>query len=111
MVENLLEVGADNHPFADKVLQRTGSSPQNVILLLIDDFGYNQFLKYANRYLFLNRLLDHGALMPLTAVFPSTTATSITTINSGLTPQEHGLIEWHLYLEEDYCVFTLHAFD
>ncbi len=100
LIENILGVDNNVHPFADIVFRHIKRKPQKVILLLIDGFGYNQFLKYAERYLFLNRLIERGVLMPLTALFPSTTAASITTINSGLTPQEHGLIEWHLYLDE-----------
>jgi predicted AlkP superfamily pyrophosphatase or phosphodiesterase len=36
----------------------------------------------------------------ITSVFPSTTATAITTVMTGLAPQQHGLTGWHMYLRE-----------
>ncbi len=36
----------------------------------------------------------------LTSVFPSTTAAALTSIKTGLTPREHGLIEWFIYCEK-----------
>jgi len=108
LVEILLSTKKDDHPFSDMVLSRVNSKPQNVVLLMIDGFGYNQWLKYGEQLPFLNRVLDKGNLMPLTSLFPSTTAASVNTICSGLTPQEHGLIEWHLYMEElDEIIYTL----
>lgn len=108
LVEILLGTKQSDHPFADTVLKHVNSEPQNVVVLLIDGFGYNQWLKYGETYPFLSRVLEKGNLMPITSLFPSTTAASVTTINSGLTPQEHGLIEWHLYLEElDEVIVTL----
>lgn len=108
LVELLLGEKKDNHPFADTVLTYVNSKPQIVIVLMIDGFGYNQWLKYGEQYPFLNRILAKGNLMLITALFPSTTAASVTTISSGLTPQEHGLIEWYLYMEElDEVIVTL----
>lgn len=85
------------------ILERAGiepGQPLTVISFLIDGFGYKQWLEYARRYEFLNRLTERGVVAPLTAVFPSTTAAALTTIHSGLTPQQHGLPEWWVYFEE-----------
>ncbi len=81
---------------------------QKIVLILLDAFGYTQWLKYAARYEFLNRLTKKGVLAPLTSVFPSTTSAALTTLFSGLTPQEHGLPEWRVYFEEiDKIAVTL----
>src|SRR6185295_5204808 len=40
----------------------------------------------------------------LTSVFPSTTASAITTSYTGLTPLEHGLTGWYTYFGEAGCV-------
>jgi hypothetical protein len=85
------------------ILNKAGISPakrQNVVALLLDGFGWSQWQRYTDRYEFLKRLTERGVLAPLTSIFPSTTATAVTTIHSGLTPQEHGLLEWWVYFEE-----------
>src|SRR3989344_2039624 len=108
LVELLLGTKQGDHRFADMVLPHINPQPQNVVVLLIDGFGYNQWLRYGEQHPFLSRIIEKGNIMPITALFPSTTAASVTTISSGLTPQEHGLVEWHLYLEElDEIIVTL----
>ena len=86
-----------------KVVQDTVAHrrhPQKVVVLLIDGFGWHQWLQYSERYDFFNRVTTCGVVAPITTVFPSTTAAALTTIHSGLTPQEHGLPEWWVYFDE-----------
>ena len=79
-----------------------------VVLILIDGFGYYQWLKYYKNNKFLKIFSQRGLVSPLTTVFPSTTAAAITTINTDLTPQEHGLPEWNVYYKEiDMIIDTL----
>lgn len=79
-----------------------------IILLLIDGFGYSQWLKCYKKYEFFREISQKGAVSPITTVFPSTTAATLTTINTGLTPQEHALLEWYLYFREiDMIIGTL----
>lgn len=78
-----------------------------VVLFLIDGFGYNQLLRSKNCE-FFNILNQKSVTLPITTVFPSTTAATLTTINTGLTPQEHGLPEWVVYFKEiDMIINTL----
>jgi Type I phosphodiesterase / nucleotide pyrophosphatase len=70
-----------------------------VILLVIDGFGFNQFLNYHKENRFLSNLIHEGEVYPLTSVFPSQTTNALTTLNTGLTPQEHGLFEYFVYLK------------
>lgn len=108
LVETLFGIRQDEQLFGGIVQKYITQQPQNIVVLLIDGFGYNQWLKYGEHYPFLSRMLEKGNMIPITAVFPSTTAASVTAINSGLTPQEHGLIEWNLYVEElDEVIVTL----
>jgi predicted AlkP superfamily pyrophosphatase or phosphodiesterase len=86
-----------------KIVQDTAAHhqyPPKVVLLLIDGFGWHQWLQYAERHDFFNRVTARGVVAPITTVFPSTTAAALTTIHSGLTPQEHGLPEWWVYFDE-----------
>lgn len=46
------------------------------------------------------RLLDDSLLAPLTSIVPSTTTAALTTLWTGLTPLEHGIIGYELWLKE-----------
>jgi hypothetical protein len=68
---------------------------RHVVLLLADGLGVDA----------LRRHRPQGALSAhvratLTSVFPSTTATAITTILTGVPPAAHALTGWHVWLEE-----------
>lgn len=67
----------------------------NVVLLVIDGLGYNYLVNQAG-----NSHLHHHLHGKLTTVFPSTTATAITTFLTGLAPQQHGLTGWFTYFQE-----------
>ena len=75
------------------------SGVDNVILLLCDGFGYNEWMRQSGRGL-VRRISEKGSVRPITTIFPSTTAAAITTVTTGLTPQEHGLPEWYVYFDE-----------
>src|SRR3989338_1477951 len=81
---------------------------KKVVFFLIDGFGFSQYKKIALSYDFFKAVKVTGCLFPITTVFPSTTASALTTVATALTPQEHGLFEWNLYLPEiDEVVQTL----
>jgi Type I phosphodiesterase / nucleotide pyrophosphatase len=74
-------------------------SAQNIVFVIIDGLGDNY-------------LQANGAGGPIarhrrgaiSAVFPSTTATAITTSFTGATPLEHGLTGWFTYFSAAACV-------
>lgn len=68
-----------------------------VILVLIDGFGWRFFERYAGRYPFLQHFVQHGVVSKLTAMFPSTTASHMTCLHTGLAPAQSGVYEWHQY--------------
>ena len=79
-----------------------------VVLFVLDGFGYNQFLRHHKANKFLAKLAKKSEVFPLTSIFPSQTTNALTTLNTGLTPQEHGLFEYYIYLKEvDKIVNTL----
>lgn len=68
---------------------------RNVLLIVIDGLGYN----------YLTGRGAGGAIAPLlahriTSVFPSTTASAITTTFTGFAPAEHGLTGWYTWFAE-----------
>ena len=75
------------------------AAARNVVFLIIDGLGDN----------FLLATGAGGALLAarrgsMSAVFPSTTASAITTSYTGLSPLEHGLTGWFTYFGEADCV-------
>jgi len=68
---------------------------RNVVFCLIDGLGY-RYLHEVGRD---GALASHLAAS-LTSVFPSTTASAITTTFSGASPAEHGLTGWHCWFPE-----------
>lgn len=75
-----------------------------VILLLIDGFGQKLFEEEGLKHTFFRDLKEKGFYKPITTVFPSSTAPAVGTINSALSPLEHGLPEWHVYFRELDCI-------
>ncbi len=73
---------------------------EKVVFFLLDGFGHNLYQKVGLKYPFFKKYAEKGIYNPIQTVFPSTTAAAISTINSGLSPIEHGLPEWYLYFQE-----------
>jgi len=97
----LLDLFGVNSELAKLPIVDTGADEvRKVVLLILDDFGYNQFLRHYETNKFLAKLAERAEVFPLTSVFPSQTTNALTTLNTGLTPQEHGLFEYYLYLKE-----------
>lgn len=71
---------------------------RHVVLLVVDGLGY----ELVSRTGAMKRHLRQK----LTSVFPSTTASAITTFLTGLAPQQHGLTGWFMYFQEIDCVAT-----
>lgn len=78
---------------------------RNVILLVIDGLGYESLLNFGQ-----GGALHSHLRSKMTSVFPSTTATAITTFMTGQAPQQHGLTGWHTYLKELGCVTAVLPF-
>jgi hypothetical protein len=72
---------------------------QNLVLLIIDGLGDNYLARRGN-----GSELHRRRRTALTSVFPSTTASAITTSYTGRTPREHGLTGWFTYFGEAGCV-------
>ncbi len=77
-------------------------SSESLIFLLLDGFGYN-LIKSALAKSSLpsfERVTKDAFFVPITSVFPSTTSAATTTLHTGLTPQEHGIVGYTMYLAE-----------
>ena len=74
---------------------------KNVVLLIIDGMGYEQ-LRNIKEATTLNKYTRDK----ITSVSPSTTAAAITTFATGLSPKEHAITGWYMYVKELGCVFV-----
>ncbi len=87
--------------FADAILNQLALKYKRVVLLLVDALGYNQLVRLMGQGQadFWQRNLEKGKLIPLTSISPSTTATALTTIWTGSTPKQHGIIGYEMWVK------------
>lgn len=78
---------------------------KNIVLLVIDGLGF-EYIKKNGR----NSIFEKHLVRNLTSVFPSTTASAITTFATGVAPQQHGITGWFMYLKELGVVSTILPF-
>lgn len=79
--------------------------------VLVDGFGYEQWRREVDADRapeWIADLAETARVTPLTSVYPSETAAAITTVHTGRTPAEHGVIGWDVYHPDaDRVVQTL----
>jgi hypothetical protein len=83
---------ARRHPGLELLASRELSDARNVVLVILDGVGDNYLMRQGAGGELARR--RRGAL---TSVFPSTTASAITTSYTGCTPLEHGITGWFTY--------------
>ena len=71
------------------------SNSKNVVLIVIDGLGYEYLQTYGK-----DTFLGKNLMRKLTSVFPSTTASAITALQTGLSTLEHAMTGWFVYLKE-----------
>jgi hypothetical protein len=95
--------GARRHPPLALLPPRELAQARNVVLVIVDGLGDNYLVRQGAGGELARR--RRGAI---TSVFPSTTASAITTSYTGCTPLEHGLTGWFTYFgEAGYVAATL----
>jgi Type I phosphodiesterase / nucleotide pyrophosphatase len=87
-VERLLGVGEGGVALAG-----LPARADRVLLVLLDAFGWRFFTRHGDHPL----LARMQAVVPLTSMFPATTAAHVTTLHTGTGVGEHGLYEWNVY--------------
>lgn len=86
---------------------------ENVVFVLLDGFGYRliESARQRSRFPSYEKVMQGGISIPLTSVFPSTTSTATTTLHTGLTPQEHGVIGYTMYMRELGTIVEMLSFE
>jgi hypothetical protein len=97
LVASLVEArgGRRRHPPLALLEPRELEPARNVVLVIVDGLGDNYLMRQGKGGQLARR--RRGAL---TSVFPSTTASAITTSYTGCTPLEHGITGWYTYFGE-----------
>ena len=77
------------------------SGARQVVVILVDAVGLNLFERWLQgRAQSLQPLVSSGLLGALTSVVPSTTSAALTTLWTGRSPAEHGILGYELFLRE-----------
>ena len=72
--------------------------PQKIVLIFLNSFGWEFWQTHGSRFRATRRVAERGTLTPISALFPSTTAASVSTMNLGVLPAAHALYEWNIYI-------------
>ncbi len=83
-------------------LENLATDMRRIILILMDALALHRLRNWIEQGTapLWARLVDAGMLAPLTSVVPSTTSTVLPTLWSGLSPAEHGMVGYELWLKE-----------
>jgi hypothetical protein len=75
---------------------------RRVVLVILDALGYRMLQRMwaAGEGRPFRRLANAGKIVPLTSIFPSTTAAALVSLRTGVPPAEHGWLAYELYLRE-----------
>ena len=103
LMSSILKATGGASPYAPLTLLPPESlaSAKNIVLMVIDGFGYEFLMRQAEQTVFHRHLAGK-----ITSIFPSTTAAGITTFLTGLAPQQHAVTGWFMLLKELGCVAT-----
>jgi hypothetical protein len=97
LMSSILLAGGVQSPYAP--LEESSlsglSDTDNIVLLVIDGLGFN-YLKANGSKTYLARHLRQS----ITSVFPPSTGSAMTSIYTGLAPQQHASTGWWVYLKE-----------
>jgi len=95
-IEDLL-IGKTNSKLPRDVFGKFQNEYKNVVLFIIDGFGWSLFEKLYSNNLLPKELLKKSVISQMTAQFPSTTAAELTSIHTGMSVEETGIYEWFYY--------------
>jgi hypothetical protein len=94
-------------PLAEEMRAAYPGPYRRVVMLIVDGLGLTRFLELSQddpkAYPGLGMwqsLLPQSTLAAITSVSPSTTASALTTLWTGRSPAEHGVIGYELFLKE-----------
>ncbi len=89
------------HPPLDRRLTAPLGEAERVVLVLVDGMRWDLLRQALEAGLLpgWERLAEEGILAPLTSIAPSTTAAALTTLWTGQSPAEHGVMGYEVWLK------------
>lgn len=89
-------------PLNPELLAPLGGSARRVILVLMDGLALHRLQRWLAQgdAPAWQGLLQRGLLAPLTSIIPSTTSAALTTLWTGRSPAEHGILGYEMWLKE-----------
>jgi hypothetical protein len=82
-------------------LDDLSESAKQIILVLIDAISLSRFQHWSEGFFSaLDARSENVLLAPLTSIAPSTTSTALTTLWTGRSPAEHGIVGYELFLKK-----------
>jgi predicted AlkP superfamily pyrophosphatase or phosphodiesterase len=98
----------NGHPFTNQDLKFDLKDIDKILLLVIDSLGYQQLISTMGKDKdFFRKLFPSSTIFPITSTFPSTTPTALSSISSGLTPQQHGITGFNIFLKKIGVVMNM----
>lgn len=91
--------GSSPHPELAGVDADLFREASRIVYLVLDGVGYNQLQRYIGAGGGEHFFAQHP-YFKITSVFPPTTAAAVTSLSTGATPAEHGLVSWYLHLPD-----------
>jgi hypothetical protein len=86
----------------EKISAVFGSDVQRVVLVLMDALALHRFLRWIDEGAapVWGSLLKDGVLAPLTSIVPSTTCAALTSLWTGRSAYEHGIMGYEMWMKE-----------
>ena len=84
-------------PYSPLEFESLGSlnDVKNIVLLIVDGIGYNYIREYGG-----DSLLKKSLKESISSVYLPSTASAITSVMTGVAPQQHAVTGWFVYLKE-----------
>jgi hypothetical protein len=105
--------GFGQPPLDDSILAELGGPYEKVVLLVVDALGAALLDRMLQQdpQLVWSAFRDRGVYSPITSVCPSTTASALTTLWTGVGPASHGIIGYEMWAKEFGMIINniLHA--